>query len=389
MIPSAQLRLPWGPLYLRLTAVVLGTLSFFGVTVVVLHLAALGRASAPMRAEVLRIVADARAGRVSAPAADSPQVPSALFGPDGRQRTGRTVPRWIRRALPRVGDGEHCGFLGLCFAVRTVPLPDGPGRLVLYQVSSASALAPLSVAFLASVVIWLLASATAGLVLLSALRRAEDSRRKLLAGLAHDLGTPLTSIRGFAETLLAAPGEATERRGWSIVYRESLRMQRLLEDMLALTRIEGGRLTLVKRPLDLRQLIESAAERAALACGIAPELRLAIDAAPLAADRDRIDQILGNLLDNAFRHGRGQQVALFLEATDRGFRITVSDRGPGLTAQARSRLFEPFHRGDGEHGGSGLGLAIARQLAEAHGGTLSVSDAPGGGCLAVLTLPAR
>ncbi|HLA79958.1 MAG TPA: histidine kinase dimerization/phospho-acceptor domain-containing protein, partial [Vicinamibacteria bacterium] len=205
MISSAQLRLPWGPLYLRLTAVVLGTLSLFGVTVVVLHLAALGHATAPMRAEVLRIVADARAGRDPAAAAESAQVPSALFGPDGRQRSGRPVPRWIRRDLPHLSEGEHCSFLGMCYAVRTVPLADGPGHLVLYQVSAASALAPLSAAFLASVLIWLLASSAAGLVLLSALRRADDSRRKLLAGLAHDLGTPLTSIRGFAETLLAAP----------------------------------------------------------------------------------------------------------------------------------------------------------------------------------------
>lgn len=397
MTPRTQLRLSWGPLYLRLTAVVLGTLSLFGVTVVLLHLAALGRATAPMRAEVLRIVADARAGRASTgtAAARGPQFPSALFGPDGQQRSGRPVPWWIRRDLLRLTDGEHCSrFLGLCYAVRTVPLADGPGHLILYQVSAASALGPLSLAFVASVLIWLLASSATGLILLSALRRADESRRRLLAGLAHDLGTPLTSIRGFAETLLAAPvpdpstaEQAAARRGWSIVYREALRMQRLVEDMLALTRLEARRLDLVRRPFDLRALVESAAERAALAFGTPPELRLAADPALITADRDRIDQVLGNLLDNAYRHGRGQQVGVSLEPAGPGFQVAVTDHGPGLSAKARARLFEPFHRGDGEAGGSGLGLAIARHIAERHGGSLAVDDAPGGGCRAVLTLP--
>lgn len=378
---------------------VLGTLSLFGVTVVLLHLAALGRATAPMRAEVLRIVADARAGRLPTDAtqAAAHQVPSALFGPDGRQRSGRPVPWWIKRDLPHLTEGEHCSrILGLCYAVRTVPLADGPGHLVLYQVSAASALGPLSVAIVASVLIWLLVSSAAGLLLLSALRRADESRRRLLAGLAHDLGTPLTSIRGFAETLLTAPGpspssadEAAERRGWSVVYREALRMQRLVEDMLALTRIEARRLELVRRPFDLRELVESAAERAALAFGTPPEVRLTADAAHVTADRDRIDQVLGNLLDNAYRHGRGQQVAVSLQAVGSGFQAAVTDHGPGLSARARARLFEPFHRGDGEAGGSGLGLAIARHIAERHGGSLQVEDAPGGGCRAVLTLPAR
>lgn len=398
MTSRTQLRLPWGPLYLRLTAVVLGTLSLFGITVVVLHLAALGRATAPMRAEVLRIVADARAGRAPTDASQAVahHVPSALFGPDGRQRSGRPVPWWIKRDLPRLTDGEHCSFLGMCYAVRAVPLADGPGHLVLYQVSAASALGPLSVAFVASVLIWLLVSSAAGLLLLSALRRADESRRRLLAGLAHDLGTPLTSIRGFAETLLAAPradlgdtDDAAERRGWSIVYREALRMQRLVEDLLALTRIEARRLELVKRPFDLRELVVAAAERATLAFGTPPEFHLTADTAHVTADRDRIDQVLGNLLDNAYRHGRGQQVAVSLQAVGSGFQVAVTDRGPGLSAKARARLFEPFHRGDGEAGGSGLGLAIARYIAERHGGSLLVEDAPGGGCRAVLTLPAR
>ncbi len=389
------LRVFWGPLYLRLTAVVLGTLSLFGVTVVFLHVAALGRGTAPMRAEVLRIVANMRVGRLPPAAGEgaSAPFPSALFDQAGVQRSGDPVPWWIARDRTHLEDGEHCSGLGLCYAVRSVTLPwDGSrGKLIVYQLSGPSALAPVSVAFIASVLLWLLASGGAGLLLLSALRRADASRRRLLAGLAHDLGTPLTSIRGFAETLVVAEGSVTPeayRRGWSVVYREALRMQRLIEDMLALTRLEAGRLVMVRRAFDLRDAVDAAAERARLAFGRAPALTVPDTEARTVADRDRIDQVLGNLLDNAYRHGRGLQVTVELRSEGGLHRVVVTDGGPGLSSKAMERLFEPFHRGDGEAGGTGLGLAIARSILEQHGGSLAVRNRPEGGCQAVLALPA-
>jgi signal transduction histidine kinase len=209
----------------------------------------------------------------------------------------------------------------------------------------------------------------------------------LLAGLAHDLGTPLTSIRGFAETLLTGPrGSPEEQRGWTVVYREALRMQRMVEDMLALSRLEAGKLTLVPRPFDLRDSLRAAADRARLAHGQAPAMALPPHAAIVEADRDRIDQALANLVDNAYRHGGGQEVRLGLAPCPLGHRVEVLDAGPGLSAAARARLFEPFHSGDGVRG-SGLGLAIARELIERHGGTLRIDSAPGSGCRVVVDLP--
>jgi two-component system sensor histidine kinase MtrB len=215
------------------------------------------------------------------------------------------------------------------------------------------------------------------------MREADASRRRLVAALAHDLGTPLTSIRGFAETLLATPGEA-DRRSLSVLYREALRMQRLVEDMLALSRLEAGRLDLVRRPFDLREALRSAADRAAMAYGEPPALALPDAPAVARADRDRVEQVLANVVDNAYRHGGGPPT-LALRPSGPAFVIEVTDAGPGLSAAARARLFEPFARGDGAKG-SGLGLAVAREIVVRHGGRLDVSGPPG--CRVTIELPA-
>src|SRR5262249_60700195 len=159
------------------------------------------------------------------------------------------------------------------------------------------------------------------------------------------LGTPLTSIRGFAETLLDAPGEM-DRRSLSVLYREALRMQRLVEDMLALSRLEAGRLDLVRRPFDLREALRSAADRAARAHGEAPATTLPDSPAVAPADRDRVEQVLANVVDNAYRHGGGPPRPA-PRKEDRSDVIEAADEGPGLSAEARAHLFEPFSRGDG------------------------------------------
>jgi signal transduction histidine kinase len=384
--------LPWGSLYLRFTAVLLATLLAFGVTVLALHGVALARATTAARLEGLRLVADAAARHPEATSlavAPSPLVRIAIVGPDGASATREPLPAWVPVVAARTAPGEFCGRLGgPCYAVRRVALAGGHGTLVAYyRPSTSSFWAPLSLALALSVALWLAVSGAVGLLLLSHLRRADEGRRRLIAGLAHDLGTPLTSIRGFAETRLLEEGAAAEeRRSWTVVYRESLRMQRLVEDMLVLSRWEAQRLSLSLGEIDLRELVQEAAERAHLAHGCAPALALPEAPARARVDRDRIDQLLANLVDNAYRHGRGQDVVLSLEAVGAGWCLEVRDHGPGLSPRARQGLFEPFHRGDGS-GGSGLGLAIAREIAARHGGSLRVEDAPGGGCRAVFHLP--
>jgi signal transduction histidine kinase len=352
-----------------------------GVVVLLLHALALARTTTPLRLDALRLLSDDLAQRISR--GEAPSLPSpyahAIIGADGNVLSGEAPPRWFDgwRTLPA---GERCGRFGNgCFAVR--PLAGG-GRLVFY-LRPQVLVGPFTVALLGSVVAWIAISALAGLLLLRTMREADASRRRLVAALAHDLGTPLTSIRGFAETLLAAPGEA-DRRSLSVLYREALRMQRLVEDMLALSRLEAGRLDLVRRPFDLREALRSAADRAAMAYGEAPAVALPESSAVASADRDRVEQVLANVVDNAYRHGGGAP-RLTLRRDGAGFVIEVADEGPGLSADARAHLFEAFARGDGAKG-SGLGLAVAREIVVRHGGRLDVSGPPG--CRVTIELPA-
>jgi signal transduction histidine kinase len=372
-----------GPLYFRLSAVVLGTIFVFGVVVVVLHALALGHATATVRRDNMRLMADETARDLGMGLARRLPAPYQFVVTDaaGRVARGELPPPWLH--VPKdAPDTEACArWGGPCYAVRA--LPEG-ARLVVYH-RPGLLIAPLTLALVSSVIAWIGLSAGAGFLLLRAMRRADEGRRRLLAGLAHDLGTPLTSIRGFAETLLASSEQGDDRRGWTVVYREALRMQRLVEDMLALSRIEAGRLQLVLRPFDLREIVEAAAERAALAFGTPPAIRLPDAPALVNADRDRLDQALANLVDNAYRHGGGAAVRLSLAPRSGGYRLEVEDDGPGVTPEARGRLFVPFVGGDAGRS-SGLGLTIAREIALRHRGQLVVGAGPG--CRVTLDIPA-
>jgi signal transduction histidine kinase len=371
--------------------VVLGTLFLFAVLVVLIHVAAVGHATQPLRLEGLRLMGDAAARDLAE--GRQPRLPEpfvfALMDASGRLLDGRLPAGGFRHGELSRPAGEGCAERGRpCWAIRVPEVRGQSVRLVVYpRLLGSSVLGEVSLAFLGSVMAWLAVSALAGLVLLRSLRQADESRRRLLAGLAHDLGTPLTSIRGFAETRLSAgQGGPEERRGWTIVYREALRMQRLVEDMLAITRLEAGRFGVVRRPVDLREVVVAAAERAELAQGSGPAVEVPAEPAVALADRDRIDQVLGNLVDNAYRHGGGRNVRIRLErAGEAAWRISVSDDGPGLPAEARAHLYEAF-RPWGARPGSGLGLGIAREIVSRHGGLLKVEDGPG--CHVVVDLPA-
>src|SRR5262249_1760779 len=261
-----------GPLYLQLTGVVLGTLLLFAVLVVVIHVVAVRGVGRTVRLQELRLVSQAAERQL-----DEGRVPDlpdssgyAVVSGTGAVLAG-ALPPYLRWHPPaRLEPGEQCrGKAGPCWVVRPRPLPDdGARRLVVSHraVPSPGAVASVGFALLAGVAAWVAVSAGAGLFLLRALREADQSRRLLLAGLAHDLGTPLTSIRGFAETRLAGgAGDERDRRTWTVVYREAVRMQRLIEDMLALSRLEAGRFAVVAPALHPREAVEAAAQRATLA----------------------------------------------------------------------------------------------------------------------------
>ncbi|CAN5719164.1 HAMP domain-containing sensor histidine kinase [soil metagenome] len=219
-----------------------------------------------------------------------------------------------------------------------------------------------------------------------AARHASESRvRQFVADASHELRTPLTSIRGYTEFAqkLSAGGHADLPYVLGRVASEAIRMTGLVEDMLLLARLDEGR-PLGTEELDLSELILDAVSDAQIA---APDHRWFLDLPDtpvlLSGDRERIHQVLANLLSNASVHTPpGTEVISRLAWTiDRGAVIQVVDNGPGIPPESKSEIFQRFVRGDSSRsrraGGTGLGLAIASAVVRAHGGTIEVDSVPG------------
>jgi signal transduction histidine kinase len=225
-----------------------------------------------------------------------------------------------------------------------------------------------------------------------ALRRAERRMRRFLADASHELRTPIAGIQASAETLLrTSPSRAAREDLLLQILREGHRAGRLIDDLLAITRMEQGT-PLARESFDLVPL-------AAAAVDLTKELAPAVDVqlnAPgcvhLHGDPQRIRQILDNLLSNA-RHATpdGGQITVQVSQQGDKVQVEVTDTGPGVPPGARERVFERFTRLNGTYpqgtGGNGLGLAIARSIATAHSGTLTCADPVGPGARFQLRLP--
>jgi signal transduction histidine kinase len=228
------------------------------------------------------------------------------------------------------------------------------------------------------------------------IRSAFDTERRFIADASHEIRTPAAIIRASAE-VLEREGLVREsgRPLVADVVAEADRLGRLVDDLLALDASDRGSLSLARRPVDLRELVGEtaarvgplAAERGVSVSGPGPGATLVVD-----ADPDRVVQALVVLLDNATRHTpEGGAVVVSVVRSGGHAEVRVDDSGPGVPAADRDRIFEPFARLPGPAGhrgsGSGLGLAIARRIADLHGGSLAVGDAPAGGARFVLSLP--
>ena len=228
----------------------------------------------------------------------------------------------------------------------------------------------------------------------SSLASTEQRRRRLLSDVAHELRTPLATIdaylEGISDGVVAPDGET-----WAILRHESARLNRLSEDIARVSRAEERQLELHLERVRPQQLVAAATNAAAPAFAakgvqLQPEGSVTPD---VAVDRDRIGEILANLLENALRHTpAGGRVTLSARTDGDNALITIADTGEGLGADEVERIFERFYRVDPsrsrDRGGSGIGLTISRALAEAHGGTLSAeSEGPGHGSRFLLRLP--
>jgi signal transduction histidine kinase len=226
------------------------------------------------------------------------------------------------------------------------------------------------------------------------LASTEQRRRRLLSDVAHELRTPLATIDAYLEGLsdgVVAPDDET----WTILRHESARLNRLSEDITRVSRAEEHQLALHLEHVPPQQLIDAATSAAAPAFAAkGVQLQAAGGDAPdVAVDRDRIGEILANLLENAVRHTpAGGRVTVSARADGDDALITVADTGEGFGADEVERIFERFYRVDPsrsrDRGGSGIGLTISRALAEAQAGTLSAeSEGPGRGSRFLLRLP--
>jgi signal transduction histidine kinase len=218
---------------------------------------------------------------------------------------------------------------------------------------------------------------------LTQVRRLEAVRRDFVANVSHELKTPLTSIAGYADTLKdAAIDEATRQRFLETIVTNTNRMQRLVDDLLDLSRIESGRWTPKTQSLELGPLAIEAWEafrQKADARDVQFRLSVAPDASDLNVDADALRQILSNLFDNALRYvAAGGEVVFLTERVDGGVALCVRDNGAGIAGDHVTRIFERFYRVDParsrDEGGTGLGLAIVRHLVEAHGGWVAAES---------------
>lgn len=292
-----------------------------------------------------------RAGRPLAHSVRDPDLLACVKGAleDGEVRTGRASS-----LAP-----------GRVFEVNAAPLPSGGALAVLHDVTRIEA--------------------------------AERSRRDFIANVSHELRTPLTSVQGYVETLLEepAPNAETTRDFLGIIQKSARRMNRLTEDLLALASVESPNYKLARQPIRACALLQDALESLSgmvadagmeLEEGSAPE-------ATVLADPDAMNQIFGNLVENAIKYGRsGGRIRVGARPVPEGVEFYVKDFGPGMASEHLGRIFERFYRVDKarsrESGGTGLGLAIVKHIVMAHGGQVRAESELGAGATFFFTLPA-
>jgi signal transduction histidine kinase len=226
------------------------------------------------------------------------------------------------------------------------------------------------------------------------LRRLSALRADFVSLVSHELRSPMAAVIGAARTLHDRWRvlSADQREAFlALIADETNRLAALIGDVLDTSRIEAGTFSFSFTDVDLKRLVEDAVATAAVGQDEVRVRSHVFEPVPLIrGDRERLRQVLANLIDNAVKYSRaGDEVEVVLRPENGAVRISVSDRGPGIPSDQQGLIFEKFGRADvpGAKPGTGLGLFIARSIAEAHGGTLDVSSRPKAGATFTLTLP--
>jgi signal transduction histidine kinase len=225
----------------------------------------------------------------------------------------------------------------------------------------------------------------------------DRARRAFISNVSHELRTPVSIIQGTTERLLSYPGSPSPEmdRGLQVIHHEGQMLIRLVEDLFTIARIEEHNLRLVRSPLDMssvaNEVVEGVRDLAWTQQKVSVETLVSPDLPQVLADRDRVRQIINNLVYNALRHTpEGGLVIIQARARSPFVEVEVSDTGIGIEPEKLETIFSRYYqteqtRRSGE--GSGLGLGIVQQLVKAHGGEISVRSKIGQGTTFCFTLP--
>jgi two-component system sensor histidine kinase KdpD len=222
---------------------------------------------------------------------------------------------------------------------------------------------------------------------------AETSRLRatLFSGVTHDLKTPLSAITTSATSLLDGSGFSDEERFEHVetIRQEAEHLNRVLTNLLDLSRLRSGALTPAKAPAAIDELIEAVIGRLRpLLYERDVSLKLRDDLPDVPMDLVQVDQVLTNLIENAVKFSPPTSaIEISALGSPTSVRVTVADKGPGIPKEERQRVFQPFERGNGDAAGTGLGLAISKAVVVAHGGRMWAQNRPGGGAALTFELP--
>ncbi len=219
-------------------------------------------------------------------------------------------------------------------------------------------------------------------------QRVDRERSDLVATVAHELRSPLTGVKGFTATLLSKWDRFTESQKQLMlrtVDADADRLTRLIGELLDVARIDTGRLTVRKEPVDLVGAVSAQLEPISMSSG--RTISFVNSGRPhVWADKDKLAQIVANLVENAVKHGDGDVTVTVMETDDGGAELLVDDAGNGISPEIRPRIFTKFWK-HGSTGGSGLGLYIVGGLVDAHEGEVHVEGSPDGGARMRIVLP--
>lgn len=227
-------------------------------------------------------------------------------------------------------------------------------------------------------------------------RRLDEEKSDFIATISHELRTPMSAVYGAAETLRLRNDQLTaeqRRQLIEMIAAQATRLSQITAEVLLTSQLERGNVRLERKAVDIVQLADLVVQtmRPQLQPAASLELEVASEAMEASGDADRIQQVLVNLVDNAYKHGGPGPIVVRVEGANGAVRVSVSDRGPGIARAEQQRIFEKFYRAGPvltrEAGGTGLGLYISRELVRRMGGRLTVESEPGGGATFAFDLP--